>query len=106
MGEKREVMGGCKVCGKRMLTNRSPLIHRTCDRCKTEQRRENSRKLAERRKAERHAAKQGMGIPRCEHCSKPIEGAMRLNMGPYRSQWARKYCGNACRQAAFRENSR
>ena len=36
----REVMDGCKVCGKRMLTNRSPLIRRTCDACKAEQRRE------------------------------------------------------------------
>ena len=30
----REVKDGCKLCGKRMLTDRSPLIRRTCDACK------------------------------------------------------------------------
>jgi hypothetical protein len=44
-------MDGCKLCGKRMLTNRSPLIHRTCDACKAKQRREAHRKTAARRKA-------------------------------------------------------
>ena len=53
----RQVMGGCKVCGKRMLTDGSPLIHRTCDACKTEQRREHARKTVARRSAERRTIK-------------------------------------------------
>ena len=90
----QEVMGGCKVCGKRMLTDRSILIHRTCDACKVKQRRENNRKTTERRKAERRAIKAAMGVPRCEQCGDPIEGIVWLS---------RKFCGNTCRQAAFRE---
>ena len=89
-----EVMYGCKVCGKRVLTNRSPLIRRTCDACKAEQQRESNRKLAERRKATRRAAKMAMGVPRCEQCGDRIEGGIRL---------PRKFCSNACRQAAFRD---
>ena len=54
----REVMDGCKVIGKPMMTNSSPLIHRTCAACKAEQRRESNRRLAARRKAERQAAKE------------------------------------------------
>ena len=45
----REVMDGCKLCGKRMLTDCNPLIHRTCAACKLEQRREPHRKTAARR---------------------------------------------------------
>ena len=67
-------MGGCKVCGKRMLTPELPLIRRTCEDCKAEQAREHNRKVAARRKAERHAAKQKLGKPRCEQCGKPIKG--------------------------------
>jgi hypothetical protein len=52
-----EVIGGCKICGKQMLTDRSPLMHRTCDACKAEQRREHNRRIDARRKAKRHAAK-------------------------------------------------
>jgi len=29
MSEMHEVMGGCKICGRRMLTNGSPLVRRT-----------------------------------------------------------------------------
>jgi hypothetical protein len=103
--ELHEVMGGCQVCGKRMLTHRSPLHYRTCDECKAKQRREASRRLAARRKAERHAIKQTMGVTHCERCGKPIEDAARLS-APARETWARKYCGNACRQAAFRDRQR
>ena len=39
----QKVLGGCKLCGKPMQTNRSPLIHRTCDACKDEQLRESNR---------------------------------------------------------------
>jgi hypothetical protein len=38
----QKVLGGCKLCGKPMQTNRSPLIHRTCDACKDEQLRESN----------------------------------------------------------------
>ena len=95
-----EVLYGCKVCGKPMLTHFSLRIHRTCDACKAEQRRERNRKLDARRKAERHAAKAAMGLPgcQCHQCGKPIEGANRL----WNGQWARRYCGNTCRQTAFR----
>ena len=71
----REVMDGCKVCGRRMLTPDSPLIRRTCDACKAEQRREHNAMLAARRKAKRHAAKQKLGKPRCEQCGKLIKGS-------------------------------
>jgi hypothetical protein len=97
-----EVMGGCKICGGRMLTNGSPQVHRTCDACKVEQRREYNRKNDERRKAKRHAAKATMAPPRCEQCGKVIEGATRL-IAP--KQWARKFCGDTCRHAAFRARS-
>jgi len=101
----REVLDGCKICGKRMLTDRSPLIHRTCDACKAEQRRAHNSKMAARRKAERHAAKQAMEAPRCQHCGKPIKGAERVRKERYgRAQWVRKFCSNACRQATFRAN--
>ena len=93
-----EVLGGCKMCGKRMLTNRSPLIHRTCEACKAECQRQSNRRLTARRKAERHAAKAAMQVPRCQQCGKAIKGANRLE---WNGQWARKFCGNTCRQAAF-----
>ena len=98
----REVMGGCKVCGKRMLTNGSPLIPRTCDACKTEQRRAHSRKTTARRSAERRAVKAKMKVPRCEQCGKAIKDAVRLTACS-RSRWMRRFCSNACRKAAFRE---
>ena len=97
----REVMDGCKVCGRAMLTDGSPLIQRTCADCKARQRRESNRRLAARRKAERHAAKAEMKVPRCERCGKAIEGANRL-AAPSGDGWARRFCGSACRQAAFR----
>jgi len=71
-----EVFGGCKVCGKRMLTDWYPLVKRTC-----------------------HAAKADMSRPRCQQCDKRIKGAVRLDGD---GEWARKFCGNRCRQAAFR----
>jgi transposase-like protein len=95
----RAVMDGCKVCGKRMLTDGSPLIHRTCNACKAEQRRKSHRKTAARRKAKRHAAKAKLPVPRCEQCDKAIKDANRL---ADLRRWARKFCSNACRQAAFR----
>ena len=85
----QEVYGGCKICGRRMLTDRSPLERRTCDACKAIQRREYNRRVDARRKAERDAVKAKMAPPRCEQCGKPIEGANLLatRAGP---QWARK----------------
>ena len=52
----RKVMNGCKVCGKRMLTDGSPLIYRTCDDCKLEPapRGHDRKTRPPRRKAERH----------------------------------------------------
>ena len=101
MSEMHEVMGGCKICGRRMLTNGSPLVRRTCDACKAIKKRERNRGTDARRKAARRAVKAKMAPPRCEQCGKPIEGANLLatRAGP---QWARKFCGNTCRKAAFR----
>ena len=118
-----DVMWGCKVCGRRMRTHGSPLVYRTCDKCKANQRRAQSRKLAAQRKAERHARKQAAGVPRCQHCGKPIEGAVRFSAPDRESfeqwrvryrrgearappPWARKFCGNTCRQAAFRKRQK
>ena len=94
----QKVVVGCKLCGKRMLTHLSPLFKRTCDACKAERRREENRKLAARRKAQRHAAKAALKPPRCQQCGKPIRDANRLERN---GTWARKFCGNTCRQAAF-----
>jgi len=121
-----DVMGGCKICGRRLRTRGSPLVYRTCDDCKAKQRREQSRRLAAKRKAERHVRKQVAGVPRCQHCGKPIEGAVRFSrrdhetfeqwLARYRSNgeridlppppWARKFCNNTCRQAAFRSRQK
>ena len=43
-----------------------------------------------------------MGLPRCQQCGKAIKGANRLTSN---GQWARKFCGNTCRQAAFRDRN-
>jgi hypothetical protein len=44
-----------------------------------------------------------MAPPLCEQCRKVIEGANRLIAHPWKKkQWARKFCGDRCRQAAFR----
>jgi len=94
----QKVLGGCKLCGKPMQTNRSPLIHRTCDACKDEQLRESNRRLAARRKAKRHATKAALKPPRCQQCGEAIEGAHMLTPN---GQWVRKFCGTRCRQAAF-----
>ena len=56
----QEVYGGCKVCGKQKLTDRSPLERRTCDACKAVQKRERNRRVDARRKAERDAVKAKM----------------------------------------------
>ena len=102
----RKVLNGCKVCGKRMLTAGSPLIHRTCDACKAKQRRTDNSRLAAKRKAKRHAAKVELNVPRCQQCGEMIEDAARLEPRSWRPpQWARKFCGNRCRQAAFRARS-
>ena len=93
----QKVLGGCKLCGKPMQTNRSPLIHRTCDACKDEQLRESNRRLAIRRKAQRHAAKATLKPPRCQQCGEAIEGARLTSNG----QWVRKFCDSTCRNAAF-----
>jgi len=51
-----------------------------------------------RRKAQRHAAKAALKPPRCQSCGKSIEGASLLTGN---GQWARKFCGSTCRNAAF-----
>ena len=66
------VTGGCKICGKRMLTVRSR--RRTCDACNAKQQRVRSRKLAAQRLTKRHAAKQAMKAPRCETCREADQG--------------------------------
>ena len=91
----QKVLGGCKLCGKPMQMNRSPLIPRTCDACKDEQLRESNHRLAVRRKAERYAAKAEMKP--AVQCGKVIEGARLTSNG----QWVRKFCGSTCRNAAF-----
>ena len=77
----QKVLGGCKLCGKPMQTNRSPLIHRTCDACKDEQLRESNRRLAVRRKAQRHAATAALKPPavRRSHRRCPVD--MEWGMG-------------------------
>ena len=90
----------CEQCGKTIEGAIRLISHRYA--CKAEHRRENHRGTDARRKAERHAAKAAMEAPRCEQCGKVIEGANRLIPHRNRLQWARKFCGNTCRQAAFR----
>ena len=101
----REVMDDCKVCGKPMLTNSSPLIHRTCAARKAEQRRESNRRLAVRRKPSAMPPR-SQCVPRCQQCGKPIEGGNWLNFHWNTKQWARRFCGSTCRQAAFRAGRR
>lgn len=106
MAKLHQVLGGCKVCGKRMLTRGSTLIHRTCDACKAEQRRERSRRASARRKAERHAAKRALPVRRCNQCGEPMKQPLRLRSreNPWdRPRWERKFCSGRCRQAAFRD---
>jgi hypothetical protein len=92
-GKMREVIGGCRICSKPMPTNDSPSMRRTCDACKAEQRRKHDLRIAARRKAKRHAVKAAMGVPRCEQCGEVLAEPVRLD---------RRFCGNTCRQAAFR----
>ena len=61
---------------------------------------EHRRRLAAKRKAERHAAKATVPRPRCRQCDAVIADARRLGPG---GRWTRLYCGNACRQAAWRD---
>jgi hypothetical protein len=100
-----EVIGGCMFCGAIVLTDRYPLRPKACDACKAAHRAANNRKGAERRKAARHALKRAQDPPQCLHCGKLIKGAVRFAAGSDDALWARKYCGNACRQAAFRKTS-
>ena len=80
-----------------------PVLRRTCDACKAEQRAQVHRRTDASRKAKRHAAKAKMAPPRCEQCGRVIEGATRLIVHPVKpKQWARKFCGDTCRHAAFR----
>jgi hypothetical protein len=53
-----------------------------------------------RRKARRHAVKATIPRPVCRQCGAIIEHARRL-ASP--SVWARMFCSNACRQAAWRD---
>jgi RNA polymerase-binding transcription factor DksA len=57
-------------------------------------------RTAARRKFERHAAKAAIPLPTCEQCGEAIPAARRL-ASP--TSWARRFCGNTCRQAAWRD---
>jgi ribosome-binding protein aMBF1 (putative translation factor) len=72
MSEMHEVYVGCKICGRQMLTNGSPLVRRTCDACNAEQRRKYNRKNDARRKAKRHAAKAKMAPPRLSSAARSL----------------------------------
>jgi hypothetical protein len=61
---------------------------------------ERHRKLAARRKAQRHAAKAMIPRPRCRRCDAVIDDPRRL-ASP--GEWARIYCSGACRQEAWRD---
>ena len=93
----QEVYGSCKICGRRMLTDRSRLERRTCDACKAIQRREYNRRVDARRKAERDAVKAKMAPPRCEQCGKPIEGANLLATRAGRNGRASSAAYTGCR---------
>ena len=58
------------------------------------------RKLAAKRKTQRHAVKAMVPPPRCRQCDAIITDARRLVSG---GRWTRLYCSNACRQAAWRD---
>jgi hypothetical protein len=93
-GPPKEVLGGCKLCGKRMLTRRTILEPRTCEACKAKQRRTHNARLAARRKTQRH---EGREVMTCAHCKKVVDASHDY------ARPERKYCSNRCRQAAFRE---
>ena len=61
---------------------------------------EHRRRLAARRKAERHAAKAMVPRPRCRQCDAVIGESRQLASS---GQWTRRYCSNACRQEAWRD---
>jgi hypothetical protein len=61
---------------------------------------EHHRRLAARRKTERHAAKAMVPRPRCRQCDAVIADVQRL-ASP--GAWARIYCSGACRQEAWRD---
>ena len=60
---------------------------------------EHHRRLAAKRKRERHAAKSRIPQPRCRQCDEVITDARQL-ASP--NTWVRRFCSNACRQAAYR----
>jgi RNA polymerase-binding transcription factor DksA len=61
---------------------------------------EHHRRLAAKRKAMRHAVKAALPRPVCRQCGEVITLARRL-ASP--ATWSRVFCGNACRQAAWRD---
>lgn len=61
---------------------------------------EHHRRLAAKRKAMRHAVKAALPRPVCRQCGEVITLARRL-ASP--GTWSRVFCGNACRQAAWRD---
>ncbi len=61
---------------------------------------EHRRRLAAKRKAQRHAAKREVPRPGCRQCDAVIADARRLAPS---DAWTRLYCSNACKQAAWRE---
>jgi hypothetical protein len=102
----QKVLVSCKLCGKRMLSHLSPLFKRTCDACKAERHREENRKLAARRKAQRHAAKAALKPPRCQRCGKFIRDANRLNpMGNGRASSAATHAGSRLSKRATADST-
>ena len=95
-----EVYGGCKICGKPMLTDRSPLVRRTCDACKAIQKRERDRRVdapqgRTRRRQSENAPTAMRAVRQAHRGSQSPRHECRAAMGE-------KFCGNSCRKAAFR----
>jgi hypothetical protein len=59
---------------------------------------EHHRRCAAKRKAERVAARAELALPICQQCGEVIMVAVRTSPGG----WVRRYCSDACRQAAWR----
>ena len=71
-------MGGCKDLRKRMLTNGSPRVHRTCDACRR----------GVRKHREGCQQKQGASVP---ERTKTAERAASLDLSGRQSVFLREY---------------
>ena len=79
MSEMHEVMGGCKICGRQMLTNGSPLVRRTCEWVKAIQKRERNRRTDAR-----------------------FWMAFRLSGAPAGCRWSASACRRSCSRPSTR----